>query len=599
MRRTLLVVLAIVIAGFACAATSQTLSNYQSTVTGEMPNYYFTFDNGSLTSITNSVTLQSSPVSFDQFAYDVFGNPGDSVYFTGQSDGLVGTGDGLISGGGTSNLTSTASGAITFLFKSLDPGLNTGQRIIFSCGGSTTNHNSLQLFIENTNPANGDPNSLKFRFGDGTTTILPAAKLIPDAWYYFAFTYTEASTTTNKATWYLGRPGGTLASGLTTNAPDCVAGDGTDFYIGNNPALNAGFRNPGNGQVDEFAIWNRQLSSSEVQAQFARLPNRTPAPASTYEGIVNNQSPNYFFKLDDTYVDSVSGTVTMGTNSSGNSFNYDWFGNPIGSCVFSNGADALTNVNLLAGGGVYSSTTPGTGKGSISCLFHSLSVTNFSGERFIYSAGGSTTTTNGFGLFFENLTSTSNPGSLKVRFGNTSSTILPWTNIVTGQWYFFAMNYDESLPAQQVNWWLGQPGGALQSGVVNAVSNSLAGMGTVFLMGNNTNFSSGFRNGSGVDGQLSEFAIWHRTLSGTEVTNQFNGLVSVPVVAAPELSIALSGVNVILAWPSSTDPTYNLQSTASLSSPSWGSAGSASIVGSQFVVTNALTSNPLFYRLAK
>lgn len=596
MKRTLSLFLAL--AAFAGAATAQTLSSYQSTVMGQTPSYYFTFDNGSLTSVANSVTLQSSPIVFSQFAYDVFRNPNDSVYFTAQGDGLVGSGDGLISGGGTSNLTSTASGTVTFLFKTLDSGLNTGQRIIFSCGGSTTNHNALQLFLENTNPANGDPNSLKFRFGDNTTTILPAASVIPDTWYYFAFTYTEASTTTNKATWYLGRPGGTLASGLTTNAPDCVAGDGTDFYIGNNPALNAGFRNPGNGQVDEFAIWSRQLSSSEVQAQFATLPNRTPAPVSSYEGAINNQSPTYFFKLNDTYVDSVSGTVTMGTNSFGNTFSYNWFDNPIGSCVFSNGPDALTNGNLLAGGGVYSTTTAGTGKGSISCLFHSLSVTNFTGERFIYSAGGATTATNGFGLFFENLTS-SNPGSLKLRFGNTSSTILPWTNIVTGDWYYFAMNYDESLPTHQVNWWLGQPGGTLQSGVVNAVSNSLAGMGTVFLMGNNTNFTAGFRNGGNVNGQLSEFAIWHRTLSGMEVTNQFNQLVSASVVAAPTLSITLLGENVILAWPSSTDPGYNLQSTTDLASPSWGSAGSASVVGNQFVVTNALTPTALFYRLAK
>lgn len=596
MKRTLSLFLALT--AFAGAATAQTLSSYQSTVMSQTPSYYFTFDNGSLTSVANSVTLQSSPVVFSQFAYDVFRNPNDSAYFTAQGDGLVGSGDGLISGGGTSNLVSTASGTITFLFKTLDPGLNTGQRIIFSCGGSTTNHNALQVFLENTNPANGDPDSLKFRFGDGTTTILPAASVIPDTWYYFAFTYTEASTTTNKATWYLGRPGGTLASGLTTNAPDCVAGDGTDFYIGNNPALNAGFRNPGNGQVDEFAIWSRQLSSSEVQAQFATLPNRTPAPASSYEGAINNQSPTYFFKLNGNYVDSVSGTVTMGTNSFGNTFSYNWFDNPIGSCVFSNGPDALTNGNLLAGGGVYSTTTAGTGKGSISCLFHSLSVTNFTGERFIYSAGGATTATNGFGLFFENLTS-SNPGSLKLRFGNTSSTILPWTNIVTGDWYYFAMNYDESLPTHQVNWWLGQPGGSLQSGVVNAVSNSLAGMGTVFLMGNNTNFTAGFRNGNNVNGQLSEFAIWHRTLSGTEVTNQFNQLVSASVVAAPTLSITLLGENVILAWPSTTDPGYNLQSATDLASPSWGSAGTASVVGNQFVVTNALTPTALFYRLAK
>src|SRR5580698_4120748 len=112
MNKTLSLILALL--AFAFGTSAQTLSNYQSTVMNEGPNYYFTFDNDSLTSITNSATLLSMPASFTQFTYDVYNNPSDSAYFTASSDALVGNGDGLISGGGTSNLTSTASGTVTF-----------------------------------------------------------------------------------------------------------------------------------------------------------------------------------------------------------------------------------------------------------------------------------------------------------------------------------------------------------------------------------------------------------------------------------------------------------------------------------------------------
>src|SRR6202012_3086938 len=94
MKKILLFILALFSPMFM--ALAQTLSNYQSNVMNQSPNYYFTFDTGSLTSVTNNVTLLSSPASFTQLAFDVFGNPSDSVFFSAQGDALVGTGDGLI-----------------------------------------------------------------------------------------------------------------------------------------------------------------------------------------------------------------------------------------------------------------------------------------------------------------------------------------------------------------------------------------------------------------------------------------------------------------------------------------------------------------------
>src|SRR5204862_229508 len=137
------------------------------------------------------------------------------------------------------------------------------QRYLFSAGTNAAAGNALLMYVENTNAANGDPNSLKLRFGNNTTTMLDASKLVPAAWYYVALTYSEARVP-NKAIWYVGRAGGVLTTGMTTNSPEAVAGAGAGIVIGNNETLGSAFRSPGNGQIDEFAIWNRELSSTEI-----------------------------------------------------------------------------------------------------------------------------------------------------------------------------------------------------------------------------------------------------------------------------------------------------------------------------------------------
>jgi hypothetical protein len=604
--------------GFNALRTSgQTLAAYQATVAGQTPNYYFKFDGGSLAnSGTNStvVSWSTTPPVFTQFTFDIFGNPQDSVYFSSTKTDVITdpneSSDKIISSGGngTATTNSTAQGSITFLFRSLDPGVNTAQKYLFSSGILNSNHNSCSLLFQNTNINLGTAtNALVLRLFDGDTTILPYTNLVPNTWYYFALTYTEAtndsffdSTGTNlvtvKSRWYLGVPGGTLATGTTTNAIDSVAGDGT-FYLGNGPTTTAGFGLPGNGQLDEFATWARRLSDSEIQAQFAKLPSLTAPPRSQYQSVVAAESPSYYFKLDGDYVDSVGGTLTLkSTNGIPLGFTYDFFGNSTGAVLFVNGADTLTNNgNLLSGGGV-ANGSPGTGQGSISCLFWTLGSTNVGGQRFVYSAGGNTTVSNGFGLLVDNATASSNPLCLKLRFGDTSSAILQATNIVTSAWYYFAMNYDESLSTNQVNWWLGQPGGTLNSGTFSVAVGSKAGGGNVFFIGNNTNYNAGWRNSNPTSsGRIDEFAIWHSKLTATQVLNQFNAL----SVAAPLLSITLSGTNVIISWPGSTSSAYVLESATDLASTAWGGAGSAVLVNGNYVVTNALTPDSAFYRLHK
>ncbi|MDB6019814.1 MAG: hypothetical protein JWR19_4303 [Pedosphaera sp.] len=597
-------------------ATAQTLANYQATLLAQTPNSYFTFDGGSLTSVTGvAATLTAFPASVgSQFTPDVFGHASNSIYFTGSTDAASDNSestDHVISGGGTATLASTAAGSITLLFRTTDPGPPPsgapGQHYIFSAGGDFGASNSLSLLFESSASTN-EPSALKLRFGDTSTTILSSNNVANETWYFFALTYNEAAAVgglpnTNKGTWYLGRLGGAgaLASGITTNASNVVAGDALNFFVGANTNGKSSFRNPGDGRVDEFATWNRQLSAAEIQAQFGQLPN-VPVPSRiSYQTVVSGQSPAHYFKLDGNSVDSVSGTLTLSTNGAtpllGYSSDY-FFINPPSDVFFSAGADALSaNVNLLNGGGTYTGN-PGPGQGSLSFLFHPLAGTNYTGQKFLFSAGGSTGNSNAFALFFENTTS-ANPGSLKLRFGDSSSVVLPVTNLLS-EWYYFAATFDETRTNKQVNWWLAQPSQTLQSGFFSATNGSLAGGAAVFYIGNEVDGGSGFRavnSGRQSNGQIDEFAIWNRLLTTNEVAAQFSALTVQP--PPPTLGIAVSAGNVILSWPSSTDSNYALESTLSLLPSSWSGAGSAVIVGNQYAVTNAITSTQTFYRLRK
>jgi hypothetical protein len=72
------------------------------------------------------------------------------------------------------------------------------------------------------------------------------------------------------------------------------------------------------------------------------------------------------------------------------------------------------------------------------------------------------------------------------------------------------------------------------------------------------------------------------------------------VVPPPSLSLSLQGTNVVIAWPV-TATGYQLQAASSLADASqWTSLTNAPVaLNYQFVITNSVTNQAMFYRLSK
>ena len=584
---------------FSCGwASAQTLSNYQSIVTSQNPTSYFKFSG----TLEDSVTPAQVLTAFAGFfSADLAHRASNSYAFVAQADGLHLMAD-IISGGDPTGTNAAANGvgSISLLFRALDAP-PTGQRFLFSQGaGTTSNGNAVELFFENTTTTNGGTGDLKLRVGNVTTSILTSNAVSYREWYHFAMTYDETRDA-GEVLWYLAEAGTTGTTGVLNIANDAVVGDNGTLALGNQVDLSSGYRNPGIGRIDEFATWSRELTAAEIMAQVAALPNLFPTNAS-YQQLVSAQIPTYYFKLNNTLVDAVGTNLTLTAEGPSGAFTNDILGNPNSAYTFDATNDALVTTNDVINGGGPGANFAATAVGSITLLFKMLSDTNNTGQRFIFSQGlGSSGTRNQMSLFIENTNvANGDPNSLKLRMGNgPTTTIVPAANLIPNAWYYFAMTYDEARDSQsggEINYYIGPAGGSLTNGAVNIGNDAVIGDNGTFYIGNNNTLRNAFRNpGNGV---IDEFAIWHDELSSKAILAQFAAASSTAPEPAPSLRIRLESPNVIISWPATTSPAYVLQSTASLTSPAWTTNGTPVMVGSEFVVTNAV-SGAQFYRLQK
>jgi chitinase len=74
-----------------------------------------------------------------------------------------------------------------------------------------------------------------------------------------------------------------------------------------------------------------------------------------------------------------------------------------------------------------------------------------------------------------------------------------------------------------------------------------------------------------------------------------------PTLVVPALAIGLSGTNVVISWPSSSTTGWSLEAAPALGLPSnWSTLTTVpSLLNSEYIVTNAISSAAQFYRLAQ
>jgi hypothetical protein len=265
--KTLPVFALLTVALTSTSAVAQTAAAYQSAINSESPSHYFTLDN----TLTDSAGGAPALNAFSHtFTTNLWGNSSAAAAFHVAGDILTNSTD-LFSGGGTApNPGAAGTGSMSLLLRTLS-GSPTGQRWVFSQSSSFGTANQFSLFFD-SNTASSDPGALKLVVGDTTNTILSASSISFKSWYYFGITYDE-SRDAGEVRWYLGLPGGPLNSGTLNMGNSAVVGDNFSVSFGNRvTGLNVGFAGPGDGGVDEIAIWNRELSSAEITSQFIAIP---------------------------------------------------------------------------------------------------------------------------------------------------------------------------------------------------------------------------------------------------------------------------------------------------------------------------------------
>lgn len=89
------------------------------------------------------------------------------------------------------------------------------------------------------------------------------------------------------ATWYLAPIGGPLSSSNINFGATNVVGNSTNVTLGNRQndglTFSNAFRIPGNGALDQIAFWNRELTNTEVNAQFNTLNAMFQGPAKVFD----------------------------------------------------------------------------------------------------------------------------------------------------------------------------------------------------------------------------------------------------------------------------------------------------------------------------
>lgn len=289
-------------------------ASYQSTVAGQSPTAYYKLDN-SFADANAGASLVAEPNSNGgSFDADVFGNSTGAYRFRDSNHRLK-AGD-IVNGG-----TGSGVGSVTLLFRALTGPTAFQRYILFQTNLSGS---AFSVYFENNNGSSPYPQSLTLKVGNHTEKMLDASAIVYGQWYYLALTWDEQANT-SEVKWYIGLVGGTLSGPTTVDISNSsVIGNDKSLFIGNRlndtgGTFTSGFRDPGEGSVDEIAFWNSRLTDPNINAQFNALPGNQPPTVAEIESRVVNVGANVAIAVH--AYDNPSQTLTYSKVSGDGSIN--------------------------------------------------------------------------------------------------------------------------------------------------------------------------------------------------------------------------------------------------------------------------------------
>ncbi len=251
-----------------------------------------------------------------------------------------------------------------------------------------------------------------------------------------------------------------------------------------------------NGDLDDFAIYNRALTQQEITGlyQGANTTANCPTfPASLTQGLVGYW-PFCGNALDE------SGNGNHGTVNSGVTLTADRFGNVASAYNFNNGG-ITTNL----------SGPKGRAARTIAFWYNFNSLNTTQDEWFLVGYGY-----NGCGGGFGCNSSGSSENDMGIDV--TSSVAMYNTNSGSGSWQHYVATYD-SLFGNNVSHIK-----IYHNGVLQTDPNIISGINCIINTGNTTKLAFGSNSNpvNNYQGKLDDIAIWNRVLSPQEIQQVYN-----------------------------------------------------------------------------
>ena len=252
---------------------------YEGVISHQSPSGWFKLNDGLLTNaISGRASLTNTGGGFEN---DVFATAHGAYSFANSSDRLVlGETDDPI-GGGTND--AVTQGSFTLLFKTLAI-RTTAKRYLLSQG--TANANALAVYFDGTNSTDASlTGALRVGVGTNEQAILLDTNIVREAWYYLAVTCNETRGS-NEVRWYLGQVGSPALQ--SSNFPLGQAkkfGNNAAVTLGNKEGSTSAYRQSPSirGVIDQVAFWERELMSTEVNAQFNALHALFQGPSKVFD----------------------------------------------------------------------------------------------------------------------------------------------------------------------------------------------------------------------------------------------------------------------------------------------------------------------------